>query len=154
MTLDVSEIVGTLGPSRSGFTAGGLLATSLTGYLPRAQAPRAEPLDHASLLAQMAVGQRGSEHVAVLVTTALVKVVHPGDDRYSREALYEDMFAGLAALGYPHPLVVEAVHGYSGGAAPVLAAGTWACRQRRARHLKMEARWCQVEHNFHIRLRE
>ena len=70
----------------------------------------------------MAVGQRGSEHVAVLVTTALVKVVHPGDDRYSREALYEDMFAGLAALGYPHPLVVEAVHGYRGGAAPVLAA--------------------------------
>ena len=74
------------------------------------QAPRAEPLDHASLLAQVALGQRASAHVAVLVTTALVELVRPSDDRYSRVALYEDMFAGLAALGYPRHLVVEAVH--------------------------------------------
>jgi hypothetical protein len=33
---------------------------------------------------------------AVLVTTALVKPLNPEDDRYTREALYAEMFAQVS----------------------------------------------------------
>ena len=114
LTLDVSAVASTLGQSRSGFAADGRVAEAVTGDLIGAQPPRADPLDYPSLVRHFAHSLQASRHVALLVTTALVRTSSPSDDRFSREALYEEMFVDLAAAGYPRPFVVEAVHGYTG----------------------------------------
>ena len=54
----------------------------------------------------------------ILVTTALVQRglvyskywLHNDHDAWNRTALYADTFRALARLGYPQPLVAEAVH--------------------------------------------
>ena len=45
--------------------------------------------------------------IKILVATALV---HNEHDAWNRTALYGDTFRRLARLGYPQPLVAEAVH--------------------------------------------
>jgi len=51
---------------------------------------------------------RARDKVVVLVATALV---HKEEDVWNRSALYCDTFRTLARLGYPRPLIVEAVDG-------------------------------------------
>jgi hypothetical protein len=120
LTLDVSAIASTLGQSRSGFTPEGRVAEAITGDLIGAHPPRADPLDYPSLVRHFTHSLSASRHVSLLVTTALVRTSSPSDDRYSREVLYEEMFVDLAAAGYPRPLVVEAVHGYTGSRSELL----------------------------------
>jgi len=122
LTLDISLVASTLGQRRSGYSAEGYIQEPLTGEQIGGQLPRADPIDHTTLLRHFTHALRTSRHVAMLVTTALVppSPVTDANDRYSRRALYAEMFASRAAAGYPRPWVVEALHGYTGQRSPLL----------------------------------
>jgi hypothetical protein len=120
LTLDISIIASTLGQTRSGYSPEGRIQLPITGHIIKAEFPRADPIDHPTLLRHFAHALHTSRHVAVLVTTALVPQSTQAQDRFSRRSLYIEMFAGLAAAGYPRPLVVEAIHGYTGGRSDLL----------------------------------
>lgn len=120
LTLDISIIASTLGQTRSGYSPEGRIQLPITGHIIKGEFPRADPIDHPTLLRHFAHALHTSRHVAVLVTTALVPQSTQAQDRFSRRSLYIEMFAGLAAAGYPRPLVVEAIHGYTGGRSDLL----------------------------------
>jgi hypothetical protein len=68
---------------------------------------RASGIDGHELRRRLMRAQAVAGQLKVLVATALV---HKEQDVWNRTALYQDTFRTLARLGYPLPLIAEAVH--------------------------------------------
>ncbi|EKX45393.1 hypothetical protein GUITHDRAFT_138969 [Guillardia theta CCMP2712] len=102
-SIDLSEMVQTLGFDNLDLDTSGAGFSSSSSSLVQETGIKSQ-----DLLNQLSIATKTRRKIRFLVTTALVT---GEDDRWSRQELYRGTFKALARLGYPDPLIVEAVHG-------------------------------------------
>jgi len=103
-SIDLSEVFEALGFENLDIPAPGAgFSSSSSPSLLRETGLKAQ-----DLLGQLSLALKSRRQIRFLVTTALIT---GEDDKWSRQDLYRRTFKTLARLGYPDPLIVEAVHG-------------------------------------------